>query len=260
MTSSEMPYRFEDDQGRSIVVLLPELNNVQWAEIEQIGTNVLARLNSVDAPGFIFDLTKLNYMGSAMVALIVRVWKVVKERNARMVVVCNDAMVLEVLRLAGLTKVWTVVDSRSEAFRHLGGSRLSRSADGDNLAGLIPNLFGLVAVMGAVVGLTLLLGGSQAVDSRVALAVALGGSGIGLVLGTISVVRADGLPRVLGYVVIALALGIGLTSVVNLPMGGAAPPTEASGGEASEEADTNQAGDAPAAGETAANNGGTDAT
>lgn len=125
MAESDTSYRFEEAESHCTIVLLPELNKAPWGDIDNIGTSVVERMNAkMDAsrqkPGFIVDLSALNYMGSAMVALVVRLWKASKEKGAKMVVINNDPMVLEVLELAGLSQVWTIVGTREEALRALG--------------------------------------------------------------------------------------------------------------------------------------------
>lgn len=125
MAESETPYRFEEADTYCTIVLLPELNQAPWDQIDSMGTAIVERMNarmgaSRQKPGFIVDLSALNYMGSAMVALVVRLWKASKEKGAKMAVVNSDPMVLEVLELAGLAQVWTIVDSREAAMKTLG--------------------------------------------------------------------------------------------------------------------------------------------
>ena len=125
MAESDTSYRFEEAESYCTIVLLPELNKAPWGDIDNIGTSVVERMNArMDAtrqkPGFIVDLSALNYMGSAMVALVVRLWKASKEKGAKMVVINSDPMVLEVLELAGLSQVWTIVGTREEALKALG--------------------------------------------------------------------------------------------------------------------------------------------
>ena len=62
----------------------------------------------------------MNYMGSAIVALIVRVWKVVQAKGGKMVVLCPNPAVLEVIQLAGLDKVWTIASEPEAASKKLG--------------------------------------------------------------------------------------------------------------------------------------------
>ena len=120
MTSSESPYRFEDGDGYSALVLSPELSQLRWADIQEIGDDVLDRLSGREAPAFLVDLSALDYMDSATVALIVRLWKSIKDRDGRMVVVNQHQFVLEVLTLAGLHKIWSIVETRDEALQKLG--------------------------------------------------------------------------------------------------------------------------------------------
>jgi len=120
VASSGTPYRYEKADGYAVISLEPELNNAQWSEIEQIGTDLLAQLRELKSQAMIVDLSALSYMGSAMVALIVRLWKSVKEDDGRMVVVNRDPNVLEVLKLASLDKVWTIEETKDGAVKALG--------------------------------------------------------------------------------------------------------------------------------------------
>lgn len=133
MTTASMdkPYRFEQSNNVLEVTLRPELNDVQWSEIESIGTSVLNELESTKNPVLVVDLGQLSYMGSAMVALIVRLWKAIKARNGKMAVNCPHEMVREVISLAGLDKVWTLTETREDAFKALGVKVPNFQANGD---------------------------------------------------------------------------------------------------------------------------------
>ena len=89
MTSSETPYHFEKFDGVSVIVLLSELNDVPWADIESIGSTILEQMETQTKPLFLIDLDALTYMGSAMVALVVRLWKSVKTRNGKIARLCR---------------------------------------------------------------------------------------------------------------------------------------------------------------------------
>ncbi|WP_437205772.1 STAS domain-containing protein [Planctomicrobium sp. SH664] len=96
------------------------MTEASWSEIEAFGADVKAELESRTRPACLVDLTPLDYMGSSIVALIVRVWKVVQSRQGKMVVVCTHPMVLEVLRLAGLDKVWKIETNLERGVEALG--------------------------------------------------------------------------------------------------------------------------------------------
>lgn len=122
MTDPDAPFRFTQEGNVSVLVLLPELNKVQWGEIDSIGNRVLNSLESKTSPSMIVDLSQLNYMGSAMVALIVRVWKATVAKKGKLSVICPHAEVREVLQVASLDKHWAIVDTLEEARTSLGVS------------------------------------------------------------------------------------------------------------------------------------------
>jgi len=124
VAESDTPYRIEDEADYCLIELRPELNKAPWGDIDRIGTALLERMQTrmkgnKHKAAFLVDLSPLNYMGSAMVALVVRLWKSTKDKNAQMVVVNRDENVLEVLQLSGLTQVWTIVETREEGFKAL---------------------------------------------------------------------------------------------------------------------------------------------
>ncbi len=130
MTTNDAPFRFTQQGNLSILTLLPELNNVQWGEIDAIGTQVLSSLESQSHPVLIVDLSPLSYMGSAMVALIVRAWKATQPKKGKICVVCPHPGVKEVLKLAALDKVWDIVDNMDEARALVGAGRISTGTGG----------------------------------------------------------------------------------------------------------------------------------
>lgn len=113
MSNSEA-YRIEDEPGRqTVLTLLPPLNDVDWASLEQLGNELLERIRQSGRPSVVVDLLALQYMGSAKIALLVRIFKAVRERSGTFVVVCRDPLVLQELQLTGLAKLWTIVPARA---------------------------------------------------------------------------------------------------------------------------------------------------
>ena len=64
MTAPDAPFRFTQEENVSILVLQQELNNVQWGEIDSIGTQVLNALADRTHPNVI-----IQWFGSARAAL-----------------------------------------------------------------------------------------------------------------------------------------------------------------------------------------------
>jgi hypothetical protein len=102
-----------------------------------------------------------------MVALIVRIWKVVQARGGRMVVVCSNPVVLEVIRLAGLDKVWTIAPEISAGHKKLGvrgtgGGAVSAPAGAPSYSAPLqrssnPLLWIIALLLAAIVGLLIYL-------------------------------------------------------------------------------------------------------
>jgi anti-anti-sigma factor len=126
---------------------MPELNDSQWSDFEKLGDRILSELRSLKSPAFLIDLTGLNYVGSATVALMVRLWKELDKQNGRMVIVNQSEMIDEVLTLAGLSKVWNIVPSHEEALKYL------RVAGPPRKVLVVFSIIGLLALAGGAAGL-----------------------------------------------------------------------------------------------------------
>ncbi|MEX0704844.1 MAG: STAS domain-containing protein [Planctomycetales bacterium] len=226
MTSRESPYRFESGDGYGLVVLLPALNECPWSDIEKIGSEILDGLKMANYRGLLVDLSPLEYMGSAMVALVVRLWKSVKQQNKSMVVVNRDPMVLEVLQLAGLHKIWTIVETREEGFRELGVAGQRGGGPPGAAQGVAVLAVGMAAAVGAVAGLGLLLSRTEAVPAAVSVGITLGCALLALVAGSVITVR-DREPgrRIMGVVMVVAGLASILVGILNIP-GRTPPPAE----------------------------------
>lgn len=240
---SSETFQFEVEQNRAIVTLLPGLNEVPWADIERVGTEVLSRLHTLSSPALVVDLCQLNYMGSAQVALVVRMFKTVKERKGKMVVANRDPMVLEVLQLAGLTKVWTMADSRESAVKMVGGSfreftphreggggggggaaaPVAYPSSGAANSGILPVVIALTGTLVAALAITAFLARP---DLQPALLVSLGFATLGFaggLWGTLSTQGTKQILSILGLVVAVLILFGGVFKLVQNSAPGPAP-------------------------------------
>jgi anti-anti-sigma factor len=212
-----MYYRFESVNGSLTVTLLPELNDKQWADIERVGTEIVARIGTTPSPRVIVDLTPLSYMGSAMVALIVRLYKEVNTRSGKMVVVNQHELVHEVLKLAGLTKLWTIVDNRQAAYSSLGIKMSTASGSGGGLptSGMGIVAAGAIGTVGALLGLALQFSSSPAVPRKIAMLIDFGFAFLGLVAGMILLNQA-GNRRNLGIAFLAIC-ALAIVGIVAVP-------------------------------------------
>jgi anti-anti-sigma factor len=212
-------YRFESNGGCSIITLLPELNDKQWADIEKVGSEIVDKLGGTQSPRFVIDLSPLSYMGSAMVALIVRLYKTANTRNGQMVVVNQHELVHEVLKLAGLTKLWTIVDSRDKGLAALGVKPGALSKDGAPMAasGNAVLVAGIIGVIGAVLFLGLQLKGQPLLPYKWAQLIEFGFAALGIISGTMVLANQTGTRRNVGIVLLALCVLAVLGGIVAAP-------------------------------------------
>ncbi len=213
-SANGVPYRFDETRGYCTLALLPRINDAQWGEIEEYGTKILETLENPKSKSFLLDLTALNYIGSALVALIVRLWKSAEQRQGRMVVVNNDSTVYEVLEIAGLTNLWSIVDTRDEAVDELEGTTVKRVTK--KALSILWPLGGILAVVGAALGLTLLLESTGTVQKNIAVSVQFSCLALGLIAGTLSAVRSHGIWRGIGFLLILASIIIGVVGALNL--------------------------------------------
>jgi anti-anti-sigma factor len=217
VSAGEIYYRFESVNGCLTVTLLPELNDKQWADIERVGTELVARIGATPSPRVIVDLTPLSYMGSAMVALIVRLYKEVNTRSGKMVVVNQHELVHEVLKLAGLTKLWTIVDNRQAAYSSLGIKMSAASTAGGGLqtGGMGIVAAGAIGTVGALLGLALQFSSNPAVPRKIAMLIDFVFAFTGLVAGMILLNQA-GNRRNLGIAFLAIC-ALAIVGIVAVP-------------------------------------------
>lgn len=141
--------------GYSVVSFPKELCKAHLTEIREAGEQVVAELANHKSPQCIVDLTNLDYLGSSMVASIVRIWKTIDSNQGRMIVAASSNGVREVLRVTGLNKVWTIKPSYDHALHDLGFSAEAK---------IVKRELRLLAFVGPA---TLLVGGVAAALCRV---------------------------------------------------------------------------------------------
>lgn len=203
------------------VTFLPRLNQIPWADIEQVGSQVVQRIHSLSSPRVLVDLTPLDYMGSAQVALIVRLFKGVKEKSGSMVVATNHPVVQEVLSLAGLNKIWTIVGTRDEGRRMLGASSVGQTSEVGGGVGLAVG--GMIGALVGGIALVLAFSGSAAVPATAAAWVALLAAAAAFGMGLGATLNGHGPSRNMGVGALVLGMVMLLGSVFAI----ASPKAEA---------------------------------
>jgi anti-anti-sigma factor len=141
--------------GYSVVTFPKEICKASLDKIRETEEQVVSELANQKAPQCLVDLTALDYMGSSMVASIVRIWKAIEANQGRMVVAVSSIGVREVLRVTGLNRVWTIQPSYDNALHELGFSTQAK---------IVKRELRLLAFVGPA---TFLVGGIAAALSRI---------------------------------------------------------------------------------------------
>jgi anti-anti-sigma factor len=191
------------------------MNKCQWSEIEGVGDQVLKELEPIGTPHLIVDLSELDYIGSSMVALVVRVWKVVKAKQARMVVVNRNPMVLEVLQISKLNEVWPILEYREDALYELGVSQEAKTERRESNVLVMVCAFTAFASAG---GLGLHLARPGLLHFPLLQIFAFGCSAIGAVLGLLLLVKGEGGRRAVGIAGAVLSLAVLIGAICLVPM------------------------------------------
>jgi len=186
MADSRLFFSLRNSDGYSVIAFPSELSTAHMAEVREAGDRIVNELNASRCPACLVDLTALNYMGSALVASVVRIWKTVKAQDGRMVVVVSNPQVTEVLKVAKLTKVWTIAHTFEAGVHLLGYSEKAKTVrrQGQVLTFLAPLL-----LLAALYGM-----GSQASDKlgaiyRMPSGLVYGLAGAAFLAGLISWIR-----------------------------------------------------------------------
>jgi len=220
-------------RSHAVLRLDPEMGSAAWGDIDRVGNELIASVNGQSTPAWLIDLSRLEYMGSALVALVVRVWKAVQNGGGKVVVVCGGGMPQEVLRLAGLDKVWTITTTYEDGLRKLGvagpgGASGPMRGDVETGAGAFPLLavLSLICAVAAGIALALVLSG-KSINRDLIVAGLLGGGVAAAVLGCVAVIKEFGWGRWLGAAAGIAGIIIAIAGYSKLPQsGGAAPAPE----------------------------------
>ncbi len=116
------PMKFQEQRGYCSVTLGPQLLTMAWADVEAATADIVEKLRKSERTSVMVDLSDMTHLNSGLVASLVRIWKLTRERHGQFSLVSPNDMVTEALKVAGLWKLWSVVDEREDAVYDLGVS------------------------------------------------------------------------------------------------------------------------------------------
>jgi anti-anti-sigma factor len=198
-------YEYDMTKGYAVVAFNPSLGDCKWGDIETVGAEIKERLISLERPNFLLDLTRLEFMGSSVVALIVKLWKAAQEKEGDMVVVNSSSMIGEVLEIAGLTRVWKVVGTHEEAEEMLGVKKFTPASP---MAVFFLAILGWVTAAGALFFVVAPRKQLLQLDPQTAQMLAFTCGGVAIIAGLVATVRDRGVWRLLGILLVIVAAGV----------------------------------------------------
>ncbi|MEZ6058919.1 MAG: STAS domain-containing protein [Planctomycetaceae bacterium] len=116
----------EQNRGYCAVRFEPNLRDMSWGEVEKTTGDVVNRLKEIKASRLLIDLSRMEMIHSGLVAALVRIWKAIDARDSKVVVVSANEVVTEVIRSAGLLKLFSVFSTREDAAYELGVSPVAQ--------------------------------------------------------------------------------------------------------------------------------------
>jgi anti-anti-sigma factor len=117
---TRLPIQFEASRDFVRMTLSPDITQVPWNVVEECGDKAISKLQECRASALLVDLTSLEFLGSAQVALLARIWKALSAQQGTMAVQVASPVVREVLKTAGLHRLWKLVESQEQGLQKLG--------------------------------------------------------------------------------------------------------------------------------------------
>ena len=105
----------------AVITPSPEVEKMPENLMDQAAQMVLAPIKADPPAGLIFDLSRVDYVGSVFLSFLLRCHKRVKEHGSEVVVAGASVRARELLHLTALDTLWALYDTRAEAMEALSG-------------------------------------------------------------------------------------------------------------------------------------------
>ncbi len=99
----------------TVIVASPVLENLEPSLIDGATSLVLDALRSQDCPLVIVDLSAINYFGSSFLSMLIRCWKLAKQRGGMLVLSGVSDQAKFLIHITSLDLVWPLYETRREA-------------------------------------------------------------------------------------------------------------------------------------------------
>ncbi len=211
VVKKEEPFVFEEQRGFCSVQFNPILMTLSWGDVEAGTSQIIRQLEQSYRKSLLVDLSAMDMINSGLIASLVRMWKTMQQKKGQFSLVSPNEVITDVLKSAGLWKLWSVVNDREEAAYDLGVSRGAQSEQRERRILLMVAVsfaaMSAISMMAAKSMIPMLMkqAGDIGVNSQLA---ALLLAAAALVTGIISVIKASGIPKLFSGTAVVVALGV----------------------------------------------------
>jgi anti-anti-sigma factor len=120
-TLQNQSFQIERHGDVAIIIPSPEVEKMPFNLMEQAAKVVLDSLSEDPPSGLIFDLSKVDYVGSVFLSFLLHCHKRAKEHGCEVVVAGASSKARELLHMTALDTIWALYDRRSDAIAALTG-------------------------------------------------------------------------------------------------------------------------------------------
>src|SRR4051794_33180555 len=103
----------------AVITPSPDVERMPEVLMEQAAQMVLSPLRADPPASLVFDLSKVDYVGSVFLSFLLRCHKRVKETGCEVVVAGASAKARELLHMTALDTLWALYNTRKEAIAAL---------------------------------------------------------------------------------------------------------------------------------------------
>jgi anti-anti-sigma factor len=120
-TTQSQSFRIERHGDIAIIVPSPEVEKMTEPMMDPAAQMVLAPLRADPPAGLIFDLSNVDYVGSAFLSFLLSCYARVKKHGSEVVVAGASEKARELFHITAMDTLWALYPTRAEAIAALSG-------------------------------------------------------------------------------------------------------------------------------------------
>jgi anti-anti-sigma factor len=123
MAEATQNQSFQIERHGDVAVVIPasEVEKMPNSLMEQAAKVVLDSLRADPPTGLVFDLSKVDWVGSIFLSFLLHCHKRAKEKGCEVVVAGASSKARELLHMTALDTIWPLYDKRADAIAALSG-------------------------------------------------------------------------------------------------------------------------------------------